>query len=92
MLILFLSRPEYQFNFTSAEHVISACWSKNALYTLTENGVISKWILLTHGRKLRECYLMTGLTDCFKIIAVENDVSLFLKKDNESLCFLIYMD
>jgi hypothetical protein len=47
---------------------------------------------LTHGRKLRECYLMTGLTDCFKIIAVENDVSLFLKKDNESLCFLIYMD
>lgn len=70
------SRPEYTFHFTGAEHVIAACWSKNALYTLTEDGVLSKWILLTHGRKLRERYLKTELKDCFKILAIENDVSL----------------
>jgi hypothetical protein len=74
--LLIFSRPEYEFHFTQAEHVATACWSKNALYTLTDDGVLSKWILLTHGRKLRERYLKTELVDCFKILPIENDVSL----------------
>ncbi|KAI6220004.1 hypothetical protein M3Y99_01629000 [Aphelenchoides fujianensis] len=67
------NHPEYEFHFTAAENVIAACWAKNALYTLTDDGVLSKWVLLTYGRKIRERYLKTQLQDCFKILAVEND-------------------
>ncbi|KAI6196032.1 hypothetical protein M3Y94_01060600 [Aphelenchoides besseyi] len=67
------NHPEYEFHFTKAENVIAACWAKNALYTLTDDGVLSKWILSTYGRKERERYLKTGLEDCFKILAIEND-------------------
>lgn len=70
-----ITAPAYELRFTEAEQVASACWSKNTLFTLTRDGVVSKWTLLANGRKLRDKYLVLERKECNKIIQVDYDVS-----------------
>ncbi|KAI1705872.1 hypothetical protein DdX_13306 [Ditylenchus destructor] len=59
--------PECTFNFAPIEKTVCVCWSDHSLYSLTKDGIVSKWKLLEKGRKLRESVWNFALDNCRKI-------------------------
>uniref|UniRef100_A0A914UPY1 Uncharacterized protein n=1 Tax=Plectus sambesii TaxID=2011161 RepID=A0A914UPY1_9BILA len=69
-----LEEPRYALatlQFPSDEVTVDAIWFGPHLYTLTHDGMLSKWELLANGRKLRSKLWSTGLKHCIKICLLD---------------------
>ncbi|CAD5209152.1 unnamed protein product [Bursaphelenchus okinawaensis] len=76
--------PMYRWDFTDSEFVVSACWTKNTLFTLTRLGVVSRWKLLANGRKLREKHIDLKKEGCRQLITIDYDKFLIVSEQDAS--------
>ncbi|KAH7724615.1 Protein F41C3.6 [Aphelenchoides avenae] len=75
--------PEYTFDFGEIEPTNSLCWTGKALYSITSEGIVSKWKFLPYSRKYRESVLRLELEQCQDIAYIGN--SRFVVSTPESV-------
>ncbi|CAB3411124.1 unnamed protein product [Caenorhabditis bovis] len=62
------SSPSHQLVFDGDENTVDLVCDNDNLYTLTNNGIISTWVLQENGRKYRGNLFNTGLLDCLQLL------------------------